>query len=740
MVAVPSNSSVFSLLLAVSSATLLSGCLEEQSSGFAGRGGDEVTLTGSVGDGPIVSADMRVLGASGGVIASFTSDTSASYQVTLDVSDDEFPLIIDAVGGTDLVTGQSPDFVLESVVLSAGEQAIANLNPFSTMIVSLAEQLDGGLNATNVSFAEAVVVAELNSGLNELASTGIMRSRVTDSNIAEIVKSSEALAELLRRTSGHLSNAGFVFSTDDVIVTIASDLADGVIDGRGGDVADARVSAVATLVYGQVLLESMANELRVGGSNAAAAMNDAIRRVGNSPARLVEDLPVTEPMIDKARVSLAAAYTISGDERFRGLHSTVSGLNSAMDPTMVRSLIPSDYGTAIAALLPTVAAADVTTLDMINEVARSDGNITTQNRPPQIEGVPDTAVAPGATYSFTPTASDPDGDALTFAISNLPAWATFDVATGTLTGIPADGDMGRFADIVISVSDGDLDTSLEPFTIVVTTGNSPPDISGSPARSVVAGEAYSFTPTASDPDDDVLSFSISNKPAWASFDTSTGRLSGTPRDSDAGRYDNIVITVSDGELTDRLARFAIEVVLSNSPPTIGGSPASTVTVGQVYSFTPTAADADGGTLDFRVANLPSWASFDSATGTLSGTPRDGDVGNYSQIRVTVSDGTDTASMTWSITVEAVSLGSIRLSWTAPTQNNNGTPLTDLAGYRIYWGLASGSYTDSVTIRNPGITTYVVENLAPGTYEFATKSFNTAGIESLMSEPATGTVP
>ncbi len=122
---------------------------------------------------------------------------------------------------------------------------------------------------------------------------------------------------------------------------------------------------------------------------------------------------------------------------------------------------------------------------------------------------------------------------------------------------------------------------------------------------------------------------------------------------------------------------------------------------------------------------------------MSGTPGDGDVGTYSGITISVSDGSETASLgTFSITVEAISLGSATLSWTAPTENDDGSPLTDLAGYKIYWGTSPGSYPNSVTINNPGITTYVVEDLPPGTYEFVATSFNSAGMESVYSTPAT----
>jgi hypothetical protein len=61
---------------------------------------------------------------------------------------------------------------------------------------------------------------------------------------------------------------------------------------------------------------------------------------------------------------------------------------------------------------------------------------------------------------------------------------------------------------------------------------------------------------------------------------------------------------------------------------------------------------------------------------------------------------------------------------------------DLAGYRIYWGTTPGVYTNSATIDTIGTTTYMVQNLSPGTYEFVATAYNTAGVESRYSSPAT----
>ncbi len=304
----------------------------------------------------------------------------------------------------------------------------------------------------------------------------------------------------------------------------------------------------------------------------------------------------------------------------------------------------------------------------------------------------------GTAYTFAPSAFDVDGSALTFGIEGQPSWATFDTQTGQLSGTPGANDVGVHGGIVVSVSDGALSASLPTFSITVNSlvQNSAPQISGTPPSSVNAGQAYSFTPTATDADNDNLSFFVSGLPSWASFNDSNGQISGTPQSGDVGTYSGISITVSDGQAQDTLGPFSITVnaVASNTPPQISGTPPSDVNAGEAYSFTPTATDADNDTLSFTVSGLPSWASFNESNGQISGTPQSGDVGTYSGISITVSDGQAQDTLgPFAITVQAVSLGSVTLNWTAPTQNEDGTTLTDLDGYKIYWGTTPGSYPE-----------------------------------------------
>lgn len=86
------------------------------------------------------------------------------------------------------------------------------------------------------------------------------------------------------------------------------------------------------------------------------------------------------------------------------------------------------------------------------------------------------------------------------------------------------------------------------------------------------------------------------------------------------------------------------------------------------------------------------------------------------------------------------LGAASLSWLPPTDKTDGSPLTDLAGYRIYWGRTQAGFQHSATVDNPGISAYVVEGLAPGQWRFAVTAFDAQGIESGFSNTAVKVIP
>lgn len=356
---------------------------------------------------------------------------------------------------------------------------------------------------------------------------------------------------------------------------------------------------------------------------------------------------------------------------------------------------------------------------------------TSPNHVPTFSFSAPTNAAVGQYYSYFPTVSDSDGDSLSYVVKNRPAWLTFSYKGGGLSGTPSKA--GTWSNIEVFVKDTHVTKSMGKFSITVTSGNTAPKISGTPATTATAGIAYSFQPTASDADGNTLGFSIQNKPSWAAFSTSSGKLSGTPV---AGTYSNIVISVSDGKASASLPAFGIAVASGNSAPKISGTPPTSLNVNNAYAFQPSASDADNDTLTFSIANKPSWASFSATTGKLYGTPDASAAGIYSKVSISVSDGKAMASLpAFDIVVNQISLGSVTLSWMPPTQNTDGTTLTDLAGYRIVYGTSSSALSNTVQV-NSGVSSVVINDLAPGTYYFAVRAFTFTGVESTNSNVAT----
>jgi len=370
------------------------------------------------------------------------------------------------------------------------------------------------------------------------------------------------------------------------------------------------------------------------------------------------------------------------------------------------------------------------------------------NHAPTIAGAPPaTTISEPTYYVFQPSASDADGNRLRFSIQNMPSWGTFNPATGLFRGWVSKWYEGReFANIVISVSDGQRTVSLPAFTVkyvkpgTQSASNAAPTIAGSPSSSATVGQAYSFAPSAKDAEGNALAFSIQNKPAWATFSTATGALTGTP--GAAGSYGPIAISVSDGKASASLPAFSITAavaVSANRAPTLAGAPKTALNVGEAFAFAPAAADADGDALTFSVTNKPAWASFNTKTGQLAGTPSAADAGSYANIGIRVSDGSASAAVSFGITVNQVSLGTATVTWSPPTQNVDGTAIQALAGYRIMYGTTQGKLTQTIEVKNAGLTSLMVENLSAATYYFAVKAFTADGAESDPSNVASKVV-
>ncbi len=175
----------------------------------------------------------------------------------------------------------------------------------------------------------------------------------------------------------------------------------------------------------------------------------------------------------------------------------------------------------------------------------------------------------------------------------------------------------------------------------------------------------------------------------------------------------------------------------NKAPLISGQPEDCILPGGSYDFLPQASDPDGDALSFSMSGRPGWAEFNTGNGRLTGTPVEADVGVYTDIFIRASDGIDTVSLPrFSINVAQAVNGQASLSWTPPITNTDGSTLTDLNAYNIYFGTEEHQYPFEVPVDNPGIADFIVDQLCPDTYFFAITAINAQGIESDLSNITT----
>jgi hypothetical protein len=173
---------------------------------------------------------------------------------------------------------------------------------------------------------------------------------------------------------------------------------------------------------------------------------------------------------------------------------------------------------------------------------------------------------------------------------------------------------------------------------------------------------------------------------------------------------------------------------------LSGTPAATVTVGSAYQFQPTVSA--GGTITFSVHGQPTWMAFNPATGALTGTPTASEEGSSTPITITGSNGTSSASIgpfIVQVRAPAATSGSATLYWIAPTQNTNGSAITNLAGYHIYYGTSANALTTTIAVEGSSATTYTITGLSAGTYYFTVVAYNSEGVDSAGSNVESKTI-
>ncbi len=233
---------------------------------------------------------------------------------------------------------------------------------------------------------------------------------------------------------------------------------------------------VSLSAWPQVRASMMILGLLLAAGEAQAARG-ARRAPDVTPPTIRITLPVAEPTLATGDAQVVLAGRASDDRRLArvtwrsagGGSGTASGTRSWT--TTAIPLVAGENRIVVTAYDRAGNSTEDTLLVTRTPVTAPPPVIEPEpqpvNRAPVIGGTPPTRVLVGERYDFTPSASDPDGDLLSFSVMGAPAWTGLDPASGRLTGVPAAGDIGLVEGIVITASDGAGYASLNAFAIEV---------------------------------------------------------------------------------------------------------------------------------------------------------------------------------------------------------------------------------------------------------------------------------
>ncbi len=332
------------------------------------------------------------------------------------------------------------------------------------------------------------------------------------------------------------------------------------------------------------------------------------------------------------------------------------------------------------------------------------------------------------------TATGIYSDNTTRDITDTVAWGSSDttVATVTLLQTPLGTSGHAYAygkkcgKTTISANSG----STSGTTTLTVNCTSLVSIAITPANpSIAKGTTQQFVATGTFSDNTTQDLTLSS--TWSSSNTGVATI-------DAG---GLAASVASGTttITATSGGVSASTTLTVTPATLV-SLAVTPTNPSIANGTTKQFSATGTYSDDTTQNLTTvvtWSSSYTSVATISNATGSNGLATAvgaGTTTITAVSGGVSASTTLTVTATT---GSATLSWNAPTTNTDGTTLTDLAGYKVYYGTSSGNYSTVINVGN--VTTYAISNLAPGTYYFAVTAYDSTGAESSYSNQGSKTI-
>ena len=384
----------------------------------------------------------------------------------------------------------------------------------------------------------------------------------------------------------------------------------------------------------------------------------------------------TATVAEGTAVSIAASTLLSNDSDPNEDTLTITAVSDAISGSVVLSEDGETLTYTHNGLETTTGGFTYTVSDgSVTDTATVVITVTPVNDPPETPSLSDQAATEDESFSYTfDTVSDPEGDGITYEAtladgSALPGWLSFDAATRTFSGTPLELDTpDALAIRVTATDDGEPPESASAtFTLTVEEVNDPPAAPSLSDQTAFVDDLFRYTvPVASDPEGSTLTYDAfqgrgSNPlPRWLRFDKNTRTFNGTPLEADMAIHE-IMVSVSD-DLHTRNATFQLSIVLpANRPPTAPTFRPQSATEDRFFFYQALAFDdRDGDALTHKATlsdggALPVWLDFTAGTSTLifSGTPREADTPDTLNIRITATDGTETAYAAFKLTVVEV---------------------------------------------------------------------------------------
>jgi RHS repeat-associated protein len=401
-------------------------------------------------------------------------------------------------------------------------------------------------------------------------------------------------------------------------------------------------------------------------------------------------------------------------------------LAQAIDPdadSITYSLLSAPTGATIDAQTgeihwePTTAG----TYDFVVQADDGRGGLTTQayavttttgnnNQGPAITSTAPTQAGAENEFAYQVTATDADGDALSYYLSQAPEGLAIDRTTGEIRWTPTASQVGTQT-VDVRVLDGRGGEANQSFEVTVDPApiNRAPDINSAPVTSAVANQPYRYDITATDPDNNPLQFDLSLQPEGMTIDPATGTILWQPTTDQLG--DNtVIVRVQDGQGGVDLQSFNLSVVADNSAPVITSTAIDTATAGSPYEYRLQAQDADGEVVSYRLDNAPAGMAIDQTTGILSWTPAVSQLGATSVTVAALDDQGAETTQTYSLNVVETAANTAPEILSAPrTQVRVETPYlyqlnaSDPNGDPLSYSVINGP--DGLTIDDNGLVTW-----------------------------------